>query len=240
MSNSKQIIAMGGGGFSMEPDNPLLDQYVLNAAGKPNPRVCFFPHATDDAVRYSLMFFRMFSQLECRPSVLSLFDTPPMADMRGFLLSQDVIYVGGGNTKSMLALWREWGIDAILREAYAQGTVLAGISAGANCWFQAFITDSATPHLSAMHNGLAFLPGSFCPHYDGEAERRPTYQRLIANGEIANGIACDDGAAAHFIDGELLRIVCSRPHARGYTLKRGSNNEAMEMELPAIFQGRAS
>lgn len=231
----KQIIAMGGGGFSMEPANPSLDQYILNAVGKLSPRVCFFPHATDDAARYNLKFFQAFTQLECRPTTLSLFDTPPMADMRGFLLSQDVIYVGGGNTKSMLALWREWGIDAILREAYEQGVVLAGISAGANCWFESFITDSATPQLSAMHNGLGLLRGSFSPHYDGEMERRPTFQRLIASGEIAAGIACDDGAAAHFIDGELSRIVCSRPRARGYALRRGAKGEAVEKVLPAVL-----
>lgn len=239
MHIQKQIIAMGGGGFSMEPDNPALDQYILNAAGKPTPRVCFFPHATDDAPRYSLNFFKAFTQLDCRPSALSLFDTPPVDDMRGFLLSQDVIYVGGGNTKSMLALWCEWGIDVILREAYAQGVVMAGISAGANCWFESFITDSATPHLSAMHNGLGFLRGSFSPHYDGEVERRPTFHRLIASGEIAAGIACDDGAAAHFIDGELSRILCSRPHARGYSLQRGANGDVVEEALPATFIGKA-
>ncbi len=112
--------------------------------------------------------------------------------------------------------------------------MLAGISAGANCWFDSFITDSATPHLGAMHNGLGFLRGSFCPHYDGEAERRPTYQRLIAAGEIADGIACDDGAAGHFIDGTLARIVCSRPLARGYSLQRDAQGRVVERELPVV------
>ena len=230
----KQIIAMGGGGFSMEPTNPLLDQYVLDQTRKRRPRVCFFPHATDDAVRYSHNFFQAFTKLECAPSVLSLFQTPPMPDMADFLLSQDAIYVGGGNTKSMLALWREWGLDAILRQCYEQGVVLAGISAGANCWFDAFITDSATPDLSAMHNGLGFIPGSFCPHYDGEVNRRPTYQRLIADGEVADGIACDDGAAAHFVDGTLHRIVSSRAKARGYQL-RNQNGVADERVLDTDY-----
>ena len=233
----KQIIAMGGGGFSMEPANPLLDQYVLDQTGKHRPCVCFFPHATDDAVRYSYNFLQAFTKLECRPSVLSLFQTPPMPDMGGFLLSQDVIYVGGGNTKSMLALWREWELDRILRQCYEQGVVLAGISAGANCWFESFITDSATPELSAMHNGLGFLAGSFSPHYDGEVGRRPLYQRLVATGEIAGGIACDDSAVAHFVDGKLLRVVSSRPKARGYSLER-VDSQCIEGELDTLFLGQ--
>ena len=217
----KQIIAMGGGGFSMEPENPLLDQYVLQQTGKPRPKVCFFPHATDDAARYVNRFFTAFTQLDCIPSTLSLYQIPPMRfeDMEGFLLGQDAIYVGGGNTKSMLALWREWSLDVILRKCYDAGVVLAGISAGANCWFEEFVTDSATPELNVMRNGLGFLPGSFCPHYDGEPLRRPTYQHMVANGEIKEGVACDDGAAAHYVDGALTRVVSSRVEARGYALK---------------------
>ena len=230
----KQIVAMGGGRFSMEPGNPLLDQYILDQAGKPRPRVCFFPHATDDAVRYGYNFLNAFTKLECAPSVLSLYQTPPMPDMGDFLLSQDVIYVGGGNTKSMLALWREWSLDVMLQQCYEQGVVLAGISAGANCWFESFITDSATPELSAMHNGLGFLSGSFCPHYDGEIRRRPTYQRLIAAGEIADGIACDDSTAAHFIDGKFHRVVSSQPKAWGYQL-RNLNGVADERVLETHY-----
>ena len=232
----KQIIAMGGGGFSMEPENPLLDLYVLQQAHKPRPKVCFFPHATDDATRYALRFFNAFTQLDCVPSTLSLYHTAPMPDMSGFLLSQDVIYVGGGNTKSMLAVWREWGMDAMLRQCYEAGVVLAGISAGANCWFEEYITDSATPELSALKNGLGFLPGSFCPHYDGEAERRPTYQRLVATGEVKDGLACDDGAAAHFVDGVLVRVVSSRAKAQGYHLKRLESG-AHEIAIEALFLG---
>jgi peptidase E len=215
----RQIIALGGGGFSME-DSALLDQYVLNACGKPRPKICFFPHATDDAVRYAFRFFDAFSRLECAPSTLSLYQTPPMHDMAGFLLRQDVIYVGGGNTKSMLALWREWQLDEVLRQCYAAGVVLAGISAGANCWFEEFITDSATPELSYMKNGLGLLRGSFSPHYDGEPQRRPTFQRLVASGAVQNGLACDDSAAAHFVDGALVSVVSSRPNANGYALTR--------------------
>lgn len=232
-----QIIALGGGGFSMEPDNPLLDRYILGATGKSRPKVCFFPHATPDPVRFVRNFYDAFARLECRPSYLSLFETPPMRDMEDFILSQDALYVGGGNTKSMLALWRGWDLDIILRKAYERGVVLAGISAGSNCWFEDCVTDSVAPQLSALGDGLGFLTGSFCPHYDGEVMRRPTYHRLIAAGEIKDGIACDDGAAAHYVDGERVRVVSSRPNAKGYRLTRGDDGEAIEREIETHYLG---
>jgi peptidase E len=223
----------------MEPDNPLLDRYVLDATGKPRPKVCFFPHAGDFAMPYALKFFEAFTQYVCQPTWLSLFQTPPRGDLEAFILSHDAIYVGGGNTKSMLALWRGWGLDIILRKAYEQGVVLAGISAGANCWFEDCVTDSAAPQLSALGDGLGLLKGSFCPHYDGEAMRRPIFHRLIANGEIKDGIACDDGAAAHFVDGALVRVVGSRPNAKGYRLTRGADGEAIERKIETQFLGVA-
>ena len=221
----KQIIALGGGGFSMEPENPLLDLYILQQTGRPRPKVCFFPHATDDALRYVNKFFIAFTQLDCIPSTLSLYQIPPMLNMENFLLGQDAIYVGGGNTKSMLALWRAWNLDVILRKCYDAGVLLAGISAGANCWFEEFVTDSATPELNVMKNGLGFLLGSFCPHYDGEPLRRQTYQRMIANNEIKDGLACEDGAAAHYVDGALVRVVSSRANAKAFTLRRVDNKD---------------
>ncbi len=236
---TKHIIALGGGGFSMEPGNPLLDQYVLNASGKPRPRVCFLPQASGEWRDYIIHFYEAMVALDAKPSHLSLFGTPPRGDLRDFVLSQDVIYVGGGNTKSMLVLWQAWGVDAILREAYERGVVLAGISAGANCWFEQCITDSVTPELNMM-NCLGFLPGSYCPHYDGEAQRRPTFHRLITAGHIKDGIACDDGAAAHFIDGELARVVSSRPNAKGYRVMRGAEGEAVESEIKAQYLGMPS
>jgi len=218
--NKKQIIALGGGGFSMEPENPALDVYVLEAAAVATPKVCFLPHATSDEARYCLSFYNAFSRYNCRPTTMSLFDTPPMKDMESFLHEQNVIYVGGGNTKSLLAVWREWEFDRILRSCYEHGVVLAGVSAGANCWFESYITDSASTELSALTNGLGLLPGTFCPHYDGEEQRRPTFHRLIANGTVPDGIACDDSAAAHFLDGELHRVVASRPYAQAFHLRR--------------------
>jgi peptidase E len=210
------IIALGGGGFSMEPENPALDRYILQQTGQARPKVCFFPHATDDAVRYVRNFYEAFTRLDVRPSALSLFN-PPTADLASFLLEQDVIYVGGGNTKSMLALWREWGVDTILRTAWENGIVLAGISAGAICWFEQGLTDSIPGPYTAL-KCLGFLPGSCSPHYDGEVQRRPRFHQLLAEGKIQPGLALDDGAAAHFVDGELRQVVTSRPNARAYRL----------------------
>jgi peptidase E len=131
----------------------------------------------------------------------------------------DVIYVGGGNTKSMLALWREWGLDVILREAWQAGVILAGLSAGSICWFEAGVTDSIPGDLTVLPC-LGFLPGSNCPHYDGEAARRPAYQRFVAEGEIADGYAADDGVGLHYIGTGLERVISSRPEAKAYRVER--------------------
>jgi dipeptidase E len=169
--------------------------------------VCFLPHATDDAIRYSFRFFKAFTQLDVKPTYLSLFQ-PHTADIESFLMEQDIIYVGGGNTKSMMALWREWKIDLFLRQAYENGTLLAGISAGANCWFEQCSTDSIPGELSVL-SCLGIISGSFCPHYDGEVERRPSLHKLLSENKIGNGYAADDGAAAHFINGRLESAVSS-------------------------------
>lgn len=232
----RQIIAMGGGGFSMEPENPLLDQFVLDQTGLPRPRVCFLPHASDDTLRYIHNFFQAFTRLECRPSSLSLF-SPHTSDIRGFLLDQDVIYVGGGNTRSMLALWREWSLDAILREAWDKGVVLAGISAGANCWFEACSTDSFGNGSLRPLRCLNFLPGGFCPHYDGEAQRRPTLQAMVGARELPDSWACDDGAALHFVDDEMRDAVSSRAAARAYRVTVADTGGVLETPLSTRYLG---
>jgi peptidase E len=224
----RQIIALGGGGFSVEPENLALDTYILQQARKPNPRVCFVPTATGDAVRYIANFYRAYRRLQCAPSHLPFFERTP--DLRSLAFEQDVIYVGGGNTKSMLAVWREWGFDAILREAWERGVVLAGISAGAICWFEHGITDSFADELKVM-DCLGFLNGSCCPHFDGEAERRPSFERMLLEGRIGPGLALDDCAAAHFVGDEIWRVVVSRPEASAYRIsaENGSvKEEALE------------
>ncbi len=158
-------------------------------------------------------------------------------DVEGFLLAQDVIYVGGGNTENMLAIWRIHGVDRALRRAWESGIVLAGLSAGSLCWFETGTTDSFGPALAPLSGGLGFLPGSHSPHYDGEATRRPLYQRLVAEGTMPPGYAADDGAALVFDGTDLAEVVASRPAARGYRVERGSHGDAIETELPTRYLG---
>jgi dipeptidase E len=216
-----QIIAMGGGGFSMEPDNLALDRYIIQQTHVERPKVCFLPQASGESQDYVLRFYKAFNSLDCRTSWLSLF-SPHTADIESYLLEQNVIYVGGGNTKSMIALWREWGLDRILRQAGENGTVLAGISAGMNCWFETAISDSI-PGRWITVPCLGYLKGSCSPHYGGEPGRRPAFEKLVGAGEIPPGIAFDDSAAGHFIDGELKQVVSSRPNAKGYYIERVDN-----------------
>ena len=228
----QQIIAMGGGGFSMEPDNPALDRYVVEQTGKLQPAACFLGQASGENLDYATRFALALRKLGCRTSTLSLFEPP--AHLADFLLAQDIIYVGGGNTKSMLALWREWDLPALLRCALARGTVLAGVSAGANCWFEQGITDSIPGELSALAC-LGFLPGSFCPHYDGEANRRPAFHALLAAGQLKAGYAADDGAAFHFVNGALHQVVASHPGVYGYRLEKHGTTVVEEILATTVL-----
>jgi len=230
---SGHIVAMGGGGFSMEPDNPLLDPYILGLAGKDAPEVCFVP-PSGDAPGYVERFYAAFGRLPCRPSHLSLYN-PPTADLREFVFARDIVYVGGGNTKSMLALWREWGFDDIIREFWERGGILAGLSAGSICWFAQGVTDSIPGALTVLPC-LGLLAGSNCPHYDGEPERRPAYQRFVAAGLIADGYACDDGVALHFEGDQLARVVNSRSAGKAYRLDRTANG-ATETPIEPEYLG---
>lgn len=231
-TQKQQIIAMGGGGFSMEPENLLLDEYVVQAAGRPDPVVCFLPTASGDSPDYIMRFYSAFTKLPCRPRHLSLFRQP--RELRAVLEECDVIYVGGGNTRNMLAIWRSCGMGTILREAWERGVVLSGLSAGAICWFAQGLTDSAGG-LDPL-GCLGFLPGSCTPHYDGESERRAAYHRLIQEEDLPGGYALDDGAAAHFIGDKLSEVVASRPHARAYSVQR-EDGRIIEEELPVRFLG---
>ena len=224
----EQIIALGGGGFSMEPDNLRLDRYILEQAGVKRPRVCFIGTATGDSDRYLANFYTAFSSLDARPSHLPLFKRTP--DIRGLLLNQDVLYAGGGNTVSMLAVWRVWGLPEVLAEAWHCGIILAGISAGAMCWFEHGLTDSYEGALRVM-DCLGFLKGSFVPHYDGDPERKEAFHAFLKSGEILPGLAVDDGAAVHMRGDEVWRVVTSSPKARAY---RVEVRQGEGMETPLI------
>lgn len=218
----------------MEPDNPLLDEYFLKQTGKRSPAVCFVPTATGDADGYIVRFYAAFGKLKCRPCHLSLFRPPK--DLSDFVLSQDAIYVGGGNTKNLLALWREWGLDKILRKAWRQGTLLGGISAGSICWFEQGLTDSIPGRLSVLPC-LGFLKGSNCPHYDGETQRQSSYRRFIARGSLSAGIAADDGVGLHFMDRTLVHVVSSRPDAAAYRVRK-VGGKAEQERISAHYLGK--
>jgi dipeptidase E len=225
---------MGGGGFSMEPDNPLLDDFILSQADAARPRVCFLPTASGDADGYIVNFYGAFAS-RAEASHLRLFYRT-RDDIEALLLGQDIIYVGGGNTENMLAIWRTHGLDRILREAWEAGVVLAGLSAGSICWFEAGTTDSFGPDLDVLTDGLGLLAGSHCPHYDGEAQRRPKYHRLVADGRLPAGYAADDGAALVFDGTELREVVASRPEATAYRVE-AIDGVARETRLPARYLG---
>jgi peptidase E len=234
----RRIVAMGGGGFSMEPENPLLDEFVLSLARTraPRPRVCFVPTAGGDPEGYVAAFYRAFTALDCRPSDLALFERT-IGDLRAHVLAQDVVYVGGGNTANLLVVWRAHGLDRILEEAWHEGVVLCGISAGMNCWFRQSVTDSFdVARLARLRDGLGLLPGSACPHYDGEAQRRPVYRRLVESGELDGGWAADDGAALVFAGEELHEVVASRPGAAAYRVTR-TDGGVDERRVAARFLG---
>ncbi len=218
----------------MEPDNLSLDRYILAQTGKPRPRVCFVSTACGDSVDYIRRFYQSFRTLDCEPSHLAVY-SGPIGDWREYVLAKDVIYVGGGNTRNLIALWREWNLDSVIREAWGRGIVLAGISAGSICWFEEGVTDSIPGPLTAM-KCLGFLKGSNCPHYDGETNRRPSYHSLLKAKQIGPGLACDDGVALHYVGEDLHRIISSRQNARAYRLTI-DGSEVQEKELAPDYLG---
>ena len=211
MGSPRHIVGLGGGGDTREQTDRLYD-YALGLTGKERPRLLYVPTATAESNSGIVGFYEVFAG-RASLSHLKTFPWPP-ENLRELILSQDAICVSGGNTANMLAIWRVHGIDLLLREAWEEGIVLWGASAGMICWFEHGVTDSFGPQLAAM-NCLGLLPGSACPHYDGEEQRRPRYRELVAGG-LAAGIAADDGVALHYIDGELIEVVTCRPGAAAY------------------------
>jgi peptidase E len=201
--------------------------------------VCFLPTASGDAPAYVERFRTVFgSRSDSAPSVLPLFRRELDDDaLRAFLLAQDIVYVGGGNTANLLAVWRTHGVDRLLREAYDRGTLLCGISAGANCWAEGSHTDSFGP-LTFLPDGLGLLPGSVCPHYDSEPGRRPSYRAAVASGALPAGWALDDGAAALFTDGALTETVTRAPGARVHRVEPDGTGDAREHALFCRLLGR--
>lgn len=226
----RKAFVMGGGGFAMEPENLKLDRFILSLASKPRPKICFLGTASGDSERYIENFYTAYRTLDCEPTHLALF-RPSTRDLAAFIAGQDILHVGGGNTKNLLCLWREWGLDRAIRQAYEAGTVLSGISAGMLCWFEEAVTDSYGDGLEPL-KCLGWLKGSACPHFDGEEERRPSYLSMITSGTLQGGLALDDGTGALFLDEKLDSCVSSRPHAGAYLFASGS---AEESKLPVRY-----
>ena len=243
MSREPTIVAMGGGGFQMEPDDGgawrRLDDHVIElaraVAGRERPRMCLIPTASHDDDSLIADFERAFAP-RAEPTVLRLFDRAH-DDLRPVILGQDGVYVTGGNTANLLAIWQVHGLDEILREAWSAGVVLAGMSAGAICWFEACTTDSFGPTLRPLHGGLGILAGSLSPHYGGEDQRRPLFQRLVADGTLPPGYGVDDGAALVFHGRELAEVVTSTAGATAYRVEPDGSGGAIETALPARYLG---
>src|SRR5215467_15392392 len=224
----RHIVAMGGGGFSMDGDNPLLDDFVVSLARtRTQPRICFVATASGDNDGYIARFHEAFPPARAQATHLKFFERT-VGDLRKFVLEQDIIYVGGGSTANLLAIWRLHGLDRALRAAWKRGIVLAGLSAGAICWFKHGVTDSLGHRMQRLDGGLGFLHGGFCPHYDGEAARRPALHRLIRRGFVPT-LALDDGAGAHFVGTRLKEIVSTRhkTEALQVMIRRGSVVETL-------------
>lgn len=218
------------GGWKTSNDAVPLMRYLIRSTGKDNPKVCLLPTASGDAAESIVNYYDIMNQLECRPRHLRLFAPSKVQDFEAYLEEMDAIYVGGGNTLNMLAIWKEQGIDVVLRKAYDRGVVLGGGSAGAICWFAQGCTDSRPGRLTAM-TCLGWLEGSACPHFNLE-KRRSAYQQMVQGGELKDGLAVDEGAGVLFEDGRLARVVSSVPKMTAYTVKR-RGDKVVEAPLEA-------
>jgi peptidase E len=231
MATEQRILAMGG--VSLRPtstDWPML-QYLLDLTGQARPRICMLATASGENHEMLAVYYATFAR-HTEATHLDLFGRN-VADVEGFLGEQDVIFVGGGNTANMLAIWRVHGVDKALKSAWENGVILAGWSAGGNCWFEGSVTDSFGLGLDPLKDGLKLLPGSFCPHYDSESLRRPRYEELVATGALPDGIAADDGVGCLYVGRELADVVASLPGQHAYRLERRKGSTVEETQVRA-------
>jgi len=197
--NIKNIVAIGGGGFGRSLGSLEIEKYLISLISKKRPKICFIPTASGDSSLYKLNFYRAFSKLDCITSHIDFFSRTENLEEK--VLTQDIIYVGGGNTKSMLAVWKEWGLNNILHNAYEKGIVMSGVSAGAICWFEKGITDSYEKELNII-DCLGIIDGIACPHFDEEKEREP-YVNDIIQREIIESCICIEGNCALHIKNDF-------------------------------------
>jgi len=230
-----RILALGGASLLASSNDGALHQYLLDLTGLERPRICFVGTASGDNHEYTAAFYGFFAR-RAEASHLGLFDRR-VDDIGAFLGEQDVIYVGGGNTANMLAIWRTHGVDRALKDAWESGVILAGPSAGAVCWFEAGTTDSFGPEIGALRDGMRFLKGSFCPHYDSESLRRPRYQELVGSGSLPDGYAADDSVGLLFAGRELAEVVAVLPETRAFRVERARGGVEETPIRPNILRG---
>jgi len=232
------IIALGGGGFQLPPDNGLLDEFLVATArersGRDRPRVCYIPTAWADS-EATIADFHAAYDGRAETSILTLFERV-VDDIDAFLLAQDLVFIAGGNTANMLAIWRIHGVERALVAAWRAGVAMSGVSAGGICWFEGFTTDSYGPTLRPVRDGFRILDGSFIPHYHGEPQRRPLFHRLVGDGTLPGGYGVDDGAALVFRGTERAEVVTSLPGAAAYRVD-AVRDEVVETRLPARYLG---
>jgi dipeptidase E len=229
-TRTRQIFGIGGD-FYVEPwEKPTMMHHLLELSGVAAPRICLLATATGDNPSDIELFYRSFGQMNCRPTHLSLM-APVTMDFADYFCRMDIIYVGGGATKNLMAIWKAWGIDTALRQAWDNGVVLSGTSAGSICWFESCITDSYPPAMLPLRC-TGFLKGSACTHYDKRPDRPVTFRKLIANGTIDSpGIATDNDVAIHYINDGLHEVVTARDGAAAYLVSRTADG-FVETRIP--------
>ena len=230
-SQAQRILAMGGVSLGPTSTDWPLHQFMLDLSGRERPRICYVGTAGGENTDGRAAFYATFART-AEATHLDLFGRT-VPDIEGFLLEQDVIYVGGGNTANMLAIWRLHGVDKALKVAWERGVVLAGWSAGALCWFEGGLTDSFGPDLAPLKDGLKFLAGTFCPHYDSESLRRPRYEALVGSGALDDGFAADDGVGILFEGRNFAEAVASLPGQHAYRVERRRGNSVEETQIRA-------
>ncbi|BCF95187.1 peptidase E [Paraburkholderia largidicola] len=233
----QRILAIGGGGFMMEDSPSPIDTHITRLTGKARPRMCYLATPSGDLPAHLDKFDAAYGSMGCKTSHLAFFRQPDsrsilVSDFRPRLLEQDAIYVGGGNTRSALAVWREWGLDTTLREAWESGVLLAGMSAGAMCWFEAGLTDSFWGSAHRPLDCLGLLPGGCAVHYSSDPKRRETLHAAQQACTIPPSIAIDDFAAAMYLGTSLDRVFSWRTGSTAYQAYRDGGT-VIETPLPA-------
>ncbi len=209
----KHIVAIGGGGFGRNISSCLIEKYLLKLTGKESPKICFLPTAAGDDDTYIVRFYSILTRLTCIPSHINFFKRT--IDIHSHIMNQDLVFVGGGNTKSMLAIWNDWGMSELLKVAYNQGIIMSGVSAGAICWFTSGITDSWDNELRILPC-LDLIRGTCCPHYDEEPTRRPYLKKILQEQKVSNCISIEGGAAMHFVDGKPHKNISFNSNKNTY------------------------